>query len=318
MSPTTSDPRRRVAGDLGRRLAEELADPTSVARVAEAGLRALASEADAAGTRRVAPGIAPIAGVSFFLVERAGEAFARASDRDSPINLLLACDRLFRLPMLESRWLAFHVLERLVASEPEQAWQLLRRASKEAADWITVDALAHPVGRGILVEPFRWAELGGLVFAPSEWERRLVGSTIATIPFLDRAAGRDREIARQALPLIGSLIGDAAPPVQKALAWALRSLVLVDDDAVVTFVTAEADRAARTDDGHRAWVLRDTLPKLDADLADRVRARLDGVRKRPGAPSTSEAALVAAAFVSAGGVPPLGGAPVERMPVGTR
>ncbi|HEU4673024.1 MAG TPA: DNA alkylation repair protein [Candidatus Limnocylindrales bacterium] len=318
MSAATKDLRAAAADALGRRLATEVTDAAAVAVAAEQGLRELATEADAASTRRVAPGIDPIAGVSFFLVERAGRSFARATREDSPINVLLACERLFRLPMLEARWLAFHALERLVVVEPEQTWQLMRRASKEAADWITVDALAHPVGRGILAEPFRWAELGALVFSPSEWERRLVGSTIATIPFVDRSAGRDSEVARQALPLVGSLIGDASPAVQKALSWALRSLVLVDVGAVVAFVTAESQRAVRDDDGHRAWVLRDTVGKLPPPTADAIRGRLDGIRKRPGAPSTSEAAAIAAAFVGAGGVPPLGGEPAERIPIGAR
>ncbi len=318
MSTAAVDPRQAAADDLGRRIAEELTDPAAVAAVAEQGLRALATEADAASTRRVAPGIAPIAGVPWFLVERAGRSFVGATRDDSPMNILVACDRLFRLPILEARWLAFHALERLVLVEPEQTWQLLRRASKEAGDWMTVDALAHPVGRGIVAEPFRWAELGALVYSPSAWERRLVGSTIATIPFVDRRAGRDPGIARQALPLVGTLIGDDAPVVQKALAWALRSLVLVDGAAVVAFVRAEADRAAASDDGHRAWVLRDALVKLPPATAEAVRERLAGVRKRPGSPSTSEAAAVAAAFVNAGGVPPLGGEPAERIPIGAR
>lgn len=316
MTGAATDPRRAAAEDLGRRLAAELADPTAVAEVAERGLRELATEDDRGGLYRVAPGIDPIVGVSFFLVERAGRAFARAARDDSPINVLVACDRLFRLPMLEARWLAFHALERLVLVEPEQAWQMLRRASKEAADWITVDALAHPVGRGILVESFRWAELGALVFSPSAWERRLVGSTIATIPFVDRATGRAPEVARQALPLIGSLIGDDSAIVGKSLAWALRSLMLVDPDAVVAFVIAEAERAAASDDGHRAWVLRDTLAKLPPPTAEAIRTRLEGIRRRPGAPSTSDAAAIAGAFVSAGGVPPLGGEAAERIPIG--
>ena len=41
--------------------------------------------------------------------------------------------------------------------------------------------LAHAVARGILAEPYRWAELEQLVYSPSRWERRLVGSTIATL-----------------------------------------------------------------------------------------------------------------------------------------
>ena len=57
------------------------------------------------------------------------------------------------------------------------------------------------------------------------------------------------------------------------------------------------DRPGRRDgDGHRAWVIRDTLAKLDPAVADELRARLAGIRKRPGAPATSIAAETAARF----------------------
>jgi hypothetical protein len=176
-------------------------------------------------------------------------------------------------------------------------------AAREAGDWITVDSLAHPYGRGILAEPYRWAELEQLVYSPSRWERRLVGSTVATLPFVDRRRGRQPEVAAHGLALIGAVIGDREPDVQKALAWALRSLVLVDRAAVEAFCDRQATRARNEDDGHRAWVVRDALPKLEPALAAELRARLDGVRRRPGAPSTSEAAATVARFVGAGGLP---------------
>jgi hypothetical protein len=313
-----SDRRRTEAETLGGRLAEAVAEPEVVASVAENGLRDLASERDRLGLVRVAPGLAPIVGVSFFLAERAGHAFARDTRGDSPMNVLLAVERLFSLPMLEARWLAMPALERLVTIDPERTWQLLRRASREAPEWISVDALAHPFGRGILDEPFRWAELGQLVFAPSSWERRLVASTIATLPFVDRRAGRDAIIAERGLPLIESLIGDERPEVQKALAWALRSLTLVDRGAVEAFAEREAEHALATNDGYRAWVIRDVLSKLEPDLAARLRQRLASVHRRPGSPATSAASSIARSFVEAGGVPPLGGEHVERIPVGAR
>jgi hypothetical protein len=63
-------------------------------------------------------------------------------------------------------------------------------------------------------------------------------------------------------------------------------------------------------DGHRAWVIRDALTKLDPAHAAGLRARLDGLRRRPGAPSTSAAAATAARFVDL----PLGG-PMPEPPL---
>ncbi len=292
--------RRAAAEALGRRVADEVADPAGLAVSLREGLALLADPDGLAGQRWVAPGIGALHGVRWPLLAAVSRGFRRATRRDRATSLLFVADRLLREPTLEERWFAFGILERAVAAEPERAWQLLRQAAREAGDWITVDSLAHPYGRGILAEPYRWAELELLVYSPSPWERRLVGSTIATLPFVDRRLGRSPEVAGRALPIVGDLIGDAEPNVQKALAWALRSLVLVDPPAVLAFCQREAAQARAGGDGHRAWVLRDALPKLDPDAAGRLRAELAGLRRRAGAPSTSRASAAAAAFTGPG------------------
>ena len=291
---------RDEAEALGRSLADSVHDPDAFARELEAGFARLADPEYQAGEQHVAPGLGPVLGVRWPLNAAVARGFRGATKGQSPTTLLYLADRLFRSEPLELRWFAFGLLERLVPSEPERTWQLLRRAAREAADWITVDTLAHPYGRGILLEAYRWAELEQLVFSPNRWERRLVGSTIATIPFIDRTLGRQPEVAVHGLELVGQLIGDDEPDVQKALSWALRSLVVIDPDAVTAFARQEAETAHATADGHRAWVIRDTLPKLDAAIAAELRARLDGIRRRPGAPSTSRAAVTAAQFAGMG------------------
>ena len=134
------------------------------------------------------------------------------------------------------------------------------------------------------------------MYSASRWERRLVGSTIATLTHRDGKGRRDPDVAGQALPLLASLMGDAEPNVQKALSWAYRSLTVVAPAATEAALRAETERAAETADGYRAWVIRDTLPKLDAITADEFRDRLFGIRRRPGAPATSSAAETAARF----------------------
>jgi 3-methyladenine DNA glycosylase AlkD len=278
-------------------VADLIGDPDAFARELRSGMEALADPEYVAGQQLVAPGIGEVLGVRWPLNAAVARGFRGATRRDSPAQLLFVADRLFRERPLEIRWFAFGLLDRLLPDEPERTWQLLRRAAREAADWITVDSLAHPYGRGILLEQYRWAELEQLVFSPSRWERRLVGSTLATIPFVDRRRGRTPEVASRGLPLIADLLGDDEPDVQKALAWALRSLVVVDPAAVEAFCRAEAATAASNDDGHRAWVIRDVLAKLSPDASDAIREQLAGIRRRPGAPSTSRAAEIATRFV---------------------
>jgi 3-methyladenine DNA glycosylase AlkD len=288
--------RRPVAEALGRDLAEHVNDPAAFAVTLRDGLRGLSDPEYLEGQRRIAPGIGALFGVRWPLIEAVKRGFRESTRRERTGGWLFIADRLLREEELEPRWFAFGLLERLIADDPERTWQLLRRAAREAADWITVDSLAHPVGKGILAESYRWAELEQLVYSPSRWERRLIGSTIATTPFIDHRLGRRRDIARHGLDLIGQLLGDDEPDVQKALAWALRSLTLVDRDAVAAFCERESIRAAEDSDGHRAWVIRDALAKLETAAAGPIRARLDGIRRRPGAPSTSAAAAAAARF----------------------
>jgi 3-methyladenine DNA glycosylase AlkD len=285
-----------AAEELGRGLAELTGDPEAFADALSRGLANLSDPEYLEGQRRIAPGIGAIVGVRWPLIEAVKRGFRESTKQERTTTWLFVADRLLRSETLEPRWFAFGMLERTIADEPERTWQLVRRAAREAADWITVDSLAHVVGKGILNEVYRWAELEQLVFSPSRWERRLVGSTIATTPFVDHRRGREPIVAERGLGLIGQLIGDDEPDVQRALAWALRSLVLVDADAVTAFCEHEAAVATDTQDGHRAWVIRDAVPKLDPARGAAIKATLDGIRRRPGAPSTSSAAEAAARF----------------------
>jgi len=285
-----------AAEDLGRSLAELTGDPEAFARALNEGLATLADPEYLEGQRRIAPGIGHVIGVRWPLIEAVKRGFRESTRGDRTSTWLFVADRLLREPPLEPRWFSFGMLERTIEDEPERTWQLVRRAAREASDWITVDALAHVAGKGILNEAYRWAELEQLVYSPSRWERRLVGSTVATTPFVDRRGGREPIVAANGLSLVGQLIGDDEPDVQKSLAWALRSLVLVDPAAVATFCDEQAGIAERTNDGHRAWVIRDALAKLPADRAAPIKARLDGIRRRAGAPATSVAAEAAERF----------------------
>ena len=293
---TTIAARQARAAQLGAALADELSDPARFAAALANAFRELADPEYRAGQAFVAPGIGPTHGVRTPLQVAVRRAFEKASRRASPAELLPVAQRLLREPEREARWFAITTLQRTVGSEPERTWQLLRRAAADADDWITVDTLAHPYGKGILAEPYRWAELEQLTVSPSRWERRLVGSTIATMPFVNRRAGREPEVAATALPVLGALIGDSEPDVQKALSWAYRSMTVVDLPATTAALEAEARIAASNDDGHRAWVVRDSLSKLDPSAAERLRGQLAGIRRRAGAPSTSTAAALAEQF----------------------
>jgi len=294
-----------LATALGRAAGEHVHDPDTIVASLNAGLPSLADPEYLDGMQMVAPGIRPVLGIRQPLLRAVGSGL-RAATRGVPASTRLdIATRILRDPIIELHWLAFGILERTVRDEPERTWQLVRAESRAAHEWATVDALAHVAALGILAEPYRWAELEQLVYSPSRWERRLAGSTIATLPFADRVAGRRPEIAVRGLRILGDLMGDSSPDVQKSLAWAIRSLSIVDLPATVAFLRAEARTAGATDDGARAWVVRDSLEKIPESVADELRAVVEGIRRRPNAASTSRAAETAAAFAGLGvEVPP--------------
>jgi len=288
------------AGELGAALVDQLHDPAAFAAHLRDAFGQLADPEYQQGQHFIAPGLGPTHGVRTPLQVGVRRAFEKASRKVSPSELLVVCDRLLREPEREARWFAISTLQRTLAREPERTWQLLRRAAAEADDWITVDDLAHPYGKGILAEPYRWAELEQLTVSPSRWERRLVGSTIATMPFVNRSAGRSPDVTAHALPLLATLMGDSEPDVQKALSWAYRSMTVVDVAATSAALEEEARTAADKDDGHRAWVVRDAISKLEPGDATRIRDRLAGIRRRAGAPATSIASELAGRFAAMG------------------
>jgi len=288
--------RKPAAEELGASLAEHVGDPGCIRNGPRRGLEGLADPEYQDGMRYVAPGIGQVHGVRRPLLAAVSRGFRHETRGERPTQLLFIADRLFREPHLEARWFAFGLLERTLEADAERTWQLLRRAAREAGDWVTVDDLAHPYGIGIAAEPYRWAELEQLVYSPSRWERRLIGSTIATMTHGNRRTGRGPELVPTALGLLDQLMGDAEPDVQKALAWAYRSLAQRDQEATTKALRRQTDLAAQQDDGHRAWVVRDCLAKLAPTDADELRSRLAGIRKRSGAPSTSPAATTAARF----------------------
>jgi 3-methyladenine DNA glycosylase AlkD len=276
---------------LGRAAGDHVHEPASVVAELRSGLRALADPEYLAG---------PLLGVRQPLLTAVGRGLRAATRRDSTATLLDLAEALVRDDLLELHWLAYGLADRTIATDPERTWQLVRAEARRAGDWISVDNLAHVAGRGILAEPYRWAELEQLVYSPHRWERRLVGSTIATIPFVDRTAGRAPAVAARALAILEELVGDREPDVARAISWALRNLRFVDADAVAAFLRREAATAGAADDGNRAWVVRDTFEKLPPGLVAELRALLGDVRRRPGAPSTSRAAATAAAFAGLG------------------
>jgi 3-methyladenine DNA glycosylase AlkD len=297
--------RKTAATSLGRAAAAHVHDPDTLVATLNAGLPALADPEYLDGMQTVVPGIGPALGIRLPLLRAIGGGL-RAATRGVPASTRLdIAERLVREPVIEVHWLAYGILERTVRDEPERTWQLVRAESRTAHEWATVDALAHVAALGIVAEGYRWAELEQLVYSPSRWERRLAGSTIATLPFADRVDGRRPEIAARGLRIVSDLMGDASPDVQKSLSWAIRSMTIVDLPATVAFLRTEARTANATDDGARARVVRDSLEKLPPPVATELRAVVDGIRRRPNAASTSRAAETAAAFGGLGvAVPP--------------
>jgi hypothetical protein len=294
------------ARGLGESLEELIAYPEEFVEALRDGLVNLADEPYRREQERVNPGSGPIFGVRQPLLAAVMRQLRPALRETSPALVLNLADRLSAEDEREFVFFVHVCLERVLPADPERAWQLMRRLGRRASDWISVDTLAPLYAQGILAEYVRWAEIEQLVFSTDEWERRLVGATIASIPFEVPKSRRPELIRAPALGMVRSLIGDSSETVRKSLSWALRSWREVDPRGVDELLEAEARRAAETNDGNRAWVIRDAMKEqrtpVPAPLAARIREMLGGVRRAPGTASTSEAAEIAGRFVGFDGM----------------
>ena len=262
------------------------------------GLERLADEPYAREQERVAPGSGVVFGVRGPLLAAVTRQLRRPLAESSSASALWLADRLVVEQEREIELVGYAALRRSLPDDPERSWQLMRRLGHAAGDWIRVDTLAELFAQGVLLERFRWAELEQLVYAASRWERRLVASTVARLPFELPRDQRHELRGTPGLTLIKSLLGDAEPDVQKALSWALRSWLEVDPTWRTRVPARRGGRCPEADDGHRAWVLRDALtaPLIEPAFAAEIKQRLEGIRRRADQPSTSAAATVAAGF----------------------
>jgi 3-methyladenine DNA glycosylase AlkD len=286
------------ARGLGEALVELIDQPEEFVAVLREGLGELADEPYRVEQARVAPGSGAVFGVRNPLLAAVIRQLRPALKEGSDASALWLAERLVTEPEREFTIVAHAALLRSLPTDPERTWQLMRRLARAAKEWISVDSLAELYAAGILREHFRWAELEQLVYSADKWERRLVGSTIARLPYELARHQRSTLMASPGLTLIKSLIGDSEPDVQKALSWALRSWLEVDPRGVQQLMRAESEVAASNDDGNRAWVLRDALtaPATDATFAAGIRQQLAGVRRGAAKAPTSTASIVARGF----------------------
>lgn len=293
---------RETAAAAGARLVELTEDPEAFLVELRVSLTALCDPVFTDMAERASPGVLAPFAVRGPLVATVQRPLVRALRDGSSISALHLAQRLIGAEDRDLRLFALPALRRALPEDPEQTWQLMRRMGRGAKDWIEVDSLADPWARGVLGEPFRWAELEQLVYSDHTFERRLVGATLATIPHrLPRT--RHDELrgapAERALGLIRMLMGDAEVMVQKALSWAIREWTRVTADGTADLLRDETAVAVGRRDGARAWVIRDSLSSQPLKLAATLRHRLAGIRRHRDAPSTSIASGQAAGFAAA-------------------
>jgi len=197
---------RQEAEGLGRSLADTVHDPDAFARELESGFERLADPDYQEGEQRIAPGLGPVLGVRWPLNAAVARGFRGATKGQSPTTLLYLADRLFRSEPLEMRWFAFGILERLVPDEPERAWQLLRRAAREAVPTTPREALADVLGetlddlraeqdprRAVIAAYARMERAlaaAGLPRTPSEAPEEYLDRALDAVELSSRAAGR--------------------------------------------------------------------------------------------------------------------------------
>jgi 3-methyladenine DNA glycosylase AlkD len=287
---------------LGNHLSDLTEEPDAFVAALRAGLETLTDPAHLASITRACPATPAVYAVRRPLAEAVMKPVRRSLRETSSISALRLGQRLAQAEHRDLRLYALPALHRALAQDPELAWQVMRQMGRSAGDWIAVDSLADVWARGVLAEPFRWAELEQLMYSRHTMERRLVAATLATLPHRV-PAGRRHELrptaSQRALDLLRQLMGDAEVMVQKAMSWALREWTRVDAERVAAMLRTETTIAVQRGDGARAWVIRDALSSQSPEIAAELRTRLGGLRRSAHRTSTSIAAEQAASFAEA-------------------
>ena len=113
---------------LGDRLAELIAEPDAFVAALVEGLAEIADPSSIAGIRSVTPGLGPVLGVRLPLLGAAHKQFGRGTRKTSSALILIVADRILREELAEVRWFGMWNLVRLLATDRERTWQLMRRA----------------------------------------------------------------------------------------------------------------------------------------------------------------------------------------------
>lgn len=287
---------------LGHRLADLTEEPEAFVAALRGGLPSITDPAHLRAITRACPGTPARYAIRRPLGEALLRPVRRALQEASSISALRLAQRLSETDHRDLRLYALPPLARALSQDPELSWQLMRQLGRMSDDWIAVDSLADVWARGVLAEPFRWAELEQLLYSQHTYERRLIAATLATLPHRVPVARRTdlrTGASERAIQTLRQLMGDAEVMVQKALSWAIREWTRVDPERTASLLRDEAAIAVEHGDGARAWVIRDAVGGQPKDLADELRARLKGLRRDANAPSTSIAAGQAASFAAA-------------------
>jgi hypothetical protein len=110
-------------------------------------------------SRSVAPGLGLVLGVRLPLMEAAHKPSSAAPERGFDLHILdVDGPPAAGQEPRDVRWFGMWNLERLLPTDPERTWQLMRRAARGSGGVDHVDTLAHPYGAGILRDA---APLGG-------------------------------------------------------------------------------------------------------------------------------------------------------------
>ena len=287
-SPSTS----RHAEDLGRSLAELTGDPDAFAAALRTRPRPtwrIPSTSRASAASR--PESGPCVGVRWPLIEAVKRGFREATRRERTSTWLFVADRLLREPELESRWFAFGLLERLdhrragadVAARPAGSARGRATGSRSipsptsSARASSPSRIAGPSSSSSSTR--RPAGSGGSSAAPIATTpvrrsppRPRAGRSRSTASALDRAADRRRRAGRPE----GALLGTSQPRPGRSRG---RRRVLRDGGRAGG---RDERRPSRLGHPRRAAQAR------RRSSAAAIRDRLDGIRRRPGAPADLE------------------------------
>ena len=208
---------------------------TAAAKKLVGELRALGTRERIEATLNYFPTSQENLGVSVPNIRTVVRSYSKELKSEPPKSVLKFAFDVIACNTLEGRQCAYEIVAKHKLTTSELTIRDLERLAKGVDNWVSVDCFATGLsGQVWRNQQIRDQDVASWGRSKNPWMRRV--ALASTIPLNLKSRGGSGDVART-IAICKLTVRDEHVMVQKALSWALRTLIAIDSEAVDRFVT---------------------------------------------------------------------------------